>query len=189
MALYKDDFVDIELSAGNIHRSYPNKAIGFGDNMADRFGVRLYRDGEPVSTESANCQAIFMAPDGTRILIQGNTYVNYAWVNLPQACYNVNGRFTLAIKVIGEGITGTMRILDGVVSNTGVEGAVAPTQTVPTYQEVLAVYDQMVAAKEGSVRFDITQNLTTAQKAKALENVGIEGVATVAETESYLGIA
>ena len=80
---------------------------------------------------------------------------------------------TLAIKVIGGGVTGTMRIVDGIVDNTNTGSAVAPTGTVPTYQEVLAVYDQMVAAKEGSVRFDIDQSLTAAQRQKARNNIGI----------------
>ena len=138
---------------------------------------------------------------------------------LPQACYNYEGQFTLAIKLIStsEGVTGTMRIVDGMVDNTNVNGAVAPTGTIPTYQEILAVYEQMVAAKEGSVRFDIDQSLmaaqktkartnieaagiaqvvrvdddqslTAAQKAQALENIGIEGIATVSETRTYLEI-
>ena len=42
---------------------------------------------------------------------------NEAYVTLPQACYNYEGQFTLAVKVISDNndITGTMRIVDGVV--------------------------------------------------------------------------
>jgi hypothetical protein len=94
-----------------------------------------------------SCQGLFIAPDGTKILISSLDYTNVdgnrAYVQLPQACYEKEGQFTLAIKLIGNGITGTLRIVDGVVSNTGSEGAVAPTSAIPTYQEILALYDQM----------------------------------------------
>jgi hypothetical protein len=50
--------------------------------------------------------------------------------------------------LVGGGITGTMRIIDGVVDNTNTGSAVAPTGTVPTYQEVLAAYDEMSAMIE-----------------------------------------
>ena len=39
-----------------------------------------------------------------------------------------------------------MRIVDGMVDNTHSTGTVAPTETVPTYQEILSTYDDMVAA-------------------------------------------
>ena len=177
MAVYREDLADIELESGTLHRSFLNRAIGKGDNLANRFGVRLFRNGEPVNVSLASCQGIFMAPNGQNILISGSSLTgvsgNTAWVQLPQACYNVEGQFALAIKVIGDGVTGTMRIVDGTVDNTGTDGAVAPTGTVPTYQEVLAVYDQMLAAKAGSVRYDIDQDLTKAQRTQARDNIGM----------------
>lgn len=177
MPVYKEDLVDIDLESGTLHRSFLNRTIGKGDNLANRFGVRLFRNGEPVNAEEATCQGIFMAPNGQNILISGDSLTatdgNAAWVQLPQACYNVNGQFTLAIKIIMDGITGTMRIVDGTVDNTGTDGAVAPTETVPTYQEILAVYQQMLEAKAGSVRYDIEQSLTDSQKNQARDNIGM----------------
>lgn len=177
MAIYKEDLVDIELETGTVFRSFLNHSIGKGDNLANRFGVRLFRNGEAVNVSQASCQAVFMAPDGQNILVSGNSYSgvsgNIAWVQLPQACYNVDGQFTLAIKVIGDGVTGTMRIIDGTVNNTGVDGAVAPTSAIPTYQEILAVYDQMLAAKAGAVRYDIEQELTQNQRTQARTNIGM----------------
>ena len=152
MALYREDIISIELESGTIHRSYMNHSIGLGDNLANRFGVRLFRNGEEVSTNGASCQGIFVPPAGNPILISGNTYTgtseNVAWVQLPQACYAEEGNFSLAIKVIGGGVTGTMRIVDGMVDNTGSGTPVAPTETVPTYQEIIALYDEMVTATE-----------------------------------------
>ena len=39
-----------------------------------------------------------------------------------------------------------MRIVDGMVDNTNTSSPVAPTETVPTYQEILAVYAEMQEA-------------------------------------------
>lgn len=174
MAVYREDLVDIELQSGTVYRSFLNHSIGKGDNLENRFGVRLFRNGEPVNLGTASCIGLFMAPDGTNIAL-ASQYAggNIAYVTLPQACYSTEGQFSLAIKVIQDGVTGTMRIVDGVVDNTGVDSPVAPVGTVPTYQEILAVYDQMVEAKAGSVRYDIDQELTTAQRAQARDNIGM----------------
>lgn len=154
--LFKYDIVDFDLVNGNIYRSFLNYTIGKGDSKANRFGVRLLKNGVPVTLPSSGttCEGFFMAPDGQNILIQGTdtTYVDVensiALVQLPQACYNVEGQFSLAIKVINSEITETVRIVDGVVCNTGVDSPVAPTGSVPTYQEVLAAYEDAIAAVE-----------------------------------------
>ena len=176
--IFHEDIVKIDLANnGSIHRSFMNKSIGLGDNYANRFGVDLYFDGVALNLDTATCIGLFMAPDGQNILISGQDFAyaggNRAFVQLPQACYNVEGQFTLAIKVIDSPVTGTMRIIDGIVDNTGAEGAVAPVGSVPTYQEVLAVYDQMLEAKAGAVRYDINQSLTKAQRTQARDNIGM----------------
>ena len=150
MAIYKMDMVDIELDNGNIFRSFLTHTIGSGDNNANRFGVRVFRKGVPVDLAGCSCQAVFMNAEGTNIALTsyGNVYQNEAYVTLPQACYNVEGNFCLAIKVADSDGTLTSRIVDGVVVNTGTTGAVAPTSSVPTYQEILSVYADMVEATE-----------------------------------------
>lgn len=166
MDFYKQDIVDINLNTGNIFRSFLNHSIGFKDDDADRFGIRAFRDGEPVDLTGASCQAVFMATNGVNIALTsyGTVSGNVAYVTLPQACYDYEGQFCLAIKLISNGVTGTVRIVDGVVERTGASGAVAPTGSVPTYQEVLSVYEQVLPLAQAG------------------------GVATVAETKSYLGI-
>ena len=148
MAIYKRDIVDINLETGNIHRSFLNHSIGYLDNAADHFGVRTFRNGTPVDLTGVSVQGIFMPPTGSPIAITSGNIVsgNVAEVVLPQACYNYEGQFTLSIKLVGGGVTGTMRIVDGIVDNTHASGTVAPTSAVPTYQEILSTYDDMVAA-------------------------------------------
>ena len=188
MAVYRSDILDIDLeNNGSLHRSFLNHSIGLLDVMGNRFGVRLFRNGEPVSLNYAACQGIFMAPDGNNYAIVGQAYtgagendggeINVGWVQLPAICYAVEGQFTLAIKIVEPNtndpdVVGTMRIIDGYVNNTGADNpqGVEPP-TVPTWQEVLAVWELMQEAIHGSVRWDITQSLTAAQQKKARDNI------------------
>ncbi len=176
--IYHEDIIRIDLAnSGTVHRSFMSHTIGKGDNRENRFGVKVSFDGEPVNLSESTCTGLFIPPTGSPILISGTTYTqcsgDTAYVILPQACYAEEGQFTLSIKVSDGTITGTMRIVDGTVANTGSDDPVAPTGTVPTYQEILSVYDQMLAAKAGAVRYDIEQELTTAQKTQARDNIGM----------------
>ena len=148
MAIYHEDIVNINLESGNIHRSFAKHSIGSADNLANRFGVRVYRDGAEVDLSGCSCYGYFRNSNGDNIALTsaGTVDGNVAYVTLPQACYNYEGQFTLTIKLIGGGITGTMRIVDGMVDNTNTGSAVAPTETVPSYTEILETYDAMVAA-------------------------------------------
>ena len=148
MALYHEDIAEINLNGGSLHRSFKSVSIGTGDKNANRFGMKVFRDGVPVDLDGVTCQAVFQDPRGNNIALtsHGTVSGNLAYVTLPQACYNYEGRFCLAIKLIGGGVTGTMRIIDGVINNTHSGSTVAPTGAVPTYQEVLAAYDDAIAA-------------------------------------------
>ena len=176
--IFHEDIVKIDLAnSGNIHRTFMNRTIGKDDDYANRFGAELYFDGVALNLDTSSCIGLFMAPDGQNIIISDVNHAyaggNRMFVQLPQACYNVEGQFTLALKIIESPVTNTVRIIDGVVCNTGSENPVAPVGSVPTYQEVLAVFDQMLAAKAGAVRYDIVQTLTDAQKTQARDNIGM----------------
>ena len=172
-SMVKRNIVKIDLDGGNVRRSWINHSIGLADNLGDAFGVEVYRSGEAWDLTGATIMGFFHEPWGNNIVINGGDIMgNMAIIYLPQACYNHEGQFTLALKLVTDRETSTMVIFDGMVDNTNTGNAVAPTGTVPTYQEVLAVYDQMLAAKSGSVRFDIEQSLSGAQRLQAQENMG-----------------
>lgn len=194
MALYKEDFVDIELETGNIHRAFLNHTIGSGDILANRFGVRLFRNGEPVNVESAVVSGVFMAPDGTNYAINETSFPGSTWksgnaaaVSLPGICYAASGQFCLAIKLSGGSVNSTVRIVDGTVCETGEAGAVVPTSTIPTTEEIIAAYEEAVEVIGGSVRFDVSQSLSTSEKAKARGNIDAVSTSELSAADDQLG--
>ena len=90
MAVYKENIVDIDLAKGSLHRSFLTHTIGSGDVEADHFGVRVFRDGEPVDLTDVSVQGIFNPPQGSPIALTSGNVIsgNVAAVVLKQACYN-----------------------------------------------------------------------------------------------------
>ena len=74
MAIYKRDIANINLETGNIHRTFLNHSIGYMDQKADHFGIRVFRNGEPVDLTGVSVQGVFMPPQGSPIAITGSTY-------------------------------------------------------------------------------------------------------------------
>ena len=150
MAINRMDIIDVELNSGTVNRSFLMRSIGKGDNNANSFGVRLFRNGDPENIGFGAVQGFFRNSHGENIALtsHGTIEGNLAYVTLPQECYNYEGQFTLSIKIVSpeSANTVTMRIIDGIVDNTNTDGAVAPTDAIPTYQEILAVYDEFVDA-------------------------------------------
>ena len=140
----RTDIVNVELHSGSVFRSFLNRTIGEGDDSANRYGVRLLEDGQPVDMTGAACVGYFIRADGVTLVIAGETSDSIASVVLPAACYCVEGSFTLAIKVSGTGFSGTMRIIDGTVSNTTTAQINDPSETIPSVSD----YEDLVEAAE-----------------------------------------
>lgn len=118
MAIYKSDIVDVNLESGSIYRSFLPYRIGKDDAGANRFGVRVFRNGVAESLTGASCKGVFINSEGTKITLNsaGTVSGNEAYITLPDSCYEVPGRFALAIRLEGGSVTGTVRIVDGTVS-------------------------------------------------------------------------
>ena len=160
MAIYKTDIVNVELTGG-IHRSFTGNLIGEADILGDRFGVRCYRDGQEESIAGSTVVGYFIRPDGGTIVINGGVVDgNMAYVILPQACYSVEGAFSLAIKLVGGGITGTVRIVDGAVARTTTNTVVDPGSVIPDISDLLAAIEDIEEATEAAKA--ITDNIARA---------------------------
>ena len=145
MANYREDIINIDLENGNLHRSFLQRSIGMGDEKANRFGVRVFRDKVPVSL-SGSCKGYFIRSDGETVTINdGVISGNVAYVILPSGCYAVEGCFTLAIKVTTSGETITMRIVDGMVTRTATTVVADPGQVVLDIETLLQAIEDAVA--------------------------------------------
>lgn len=157
MAIYKTDIADVELNGG-IHRSFCGNLIGEGDIQGDRFGVRCYRDGQAESVAGSTVVGYFIRADGSTVVISsGVVDGNLAYVILPQSCYAVEGAFSLAIKLTGGGITGTVRIVDGAVARTTTGTVVDPGNVIPDISDLLAAIEDLEEAAEAAQA--ITDNI------------------------------
>ena len=65
MAIYREDIVTTDLNGESLHRSFLSYSIGSGDDDANRFGVKVYRDGVPVDLTGVSCAGYFYKADGT----------------------------------------------------------------------------------------------------------------------------
>ena len=148
MALYHDDIVDIDLDCGTVHRSFAHRTLGKGDVNANRYGVRLWRSGQPVNAEGAQCIGYFIRyGHGDTVTIDGGLFSGQeVYVTLKDACYAYDGAFSLTIKLIGGGVTGTMRIVGGTVDNGVIGPPVDPGGVIPDLDELLAVIGRAEAA-------------------------------------------
>lgn len=136
----KTNIVRIDLSKTGLVRNYQPVIVGAGDIDANVFGVEVLRGMDPVDLTGAACVGYFIRPNRTTVVINGDIENNIASVTLPQSCYAYEGAFSLAIKVSssGDGITGTLRIVDGSVINTTDGEQIDPGTTVPDLAELLA---------------------------------------------------
>ena len=144
MANYREDIINIELKSGSIHRSFLNYSIGAGDENANRFGIKAFRDGTPENL-TGTCIGLFVRADGETVpiddgVISGNT----AYVTLKKDCYAVEGNFTLAIKTTATGNVMTLRIVDGVVSRTSTDVIVDPGTIIPSVEDLIAAIEAAV---------------------------------------------
>lgn len=160
MAIYREDIVDIDLNTGTVFRSFMNKALGEGDENANRFGFRCFRNGEPVSLNGTTVIGHFVRADGETVELDGGAVTgDTAFVTLEKSCYAVEGQFTLSIKLSGGGVIGTIRMVDGTVVNTTEGAIIDPGDVIPDLTEYLEVVEDAEEAAERVNAFSVTAEL------------------------------
>lgn len=161
MAIYKNDFVDIDLETGTVFRSFLNKTLGEGDAAGDRFGVRVLRNGAEVDLTGVSVVGYFIRANGSTETITGSRSGSRCWVELPQACYVYEGGFTLSIKLTIGGTTVTARIVDGTVVDTVMGSLNDPGGVIPDLSDWTALVTRAEAAAAKIESFNITETLIT----------------------------
>lgn len=144
MANYKEDIQNVELENGTVCRSFLNHAIGAGDERGNRFGVRVFRNGQPKDIDGS-VVGYFVRSDGATVAINdGVVNGNEAYITLPDTCYTVEGNFTLTIKSVHGSETVTLRIIDGTVYRTTTETAVDPGTIIPSVEDLIEAIEDAV---------------------------------------------
>lgn len=144
--IYNEDIIDIELTTGTVSRNFANHVIGYGDEYANRYGVRVFRNGEPVQL-TGTCRGYFIRnADEVTVMFNGYTDANKAWVVLPENCYLLEGGFTLAIKIINDSENATLRIVDGTVARTSTNAISDPESIIPSVDYLLRRIEEAEAS-------------------------------------------
>lgn len=114
------------------------------ENKGHKFVVSCMRGGE-LLTLTGTVTARFMRANNTTILIAGNDYTGIvdgkAVVTLPQDCYNVPGRFQMAIFLTADGTTSCIYACVGSVQRTQNGDLIDSGDAVPSLEELLAQID------------------------------------------------
>lgn len=144
--LCRKDIASIDLNKGLV-RSYCGTVLATGDNMANCFGVEIYRNGEAVNVDGYAVTGYFIYQNGAEtIVVKGKAEGNTAIVELPQACYAHEGGFSLTIKVSGTDVTAAVRVIDGNIRQTATETLIDPGEVVPSLDELFAQIERMETA-------------------------------------------
>lgn len=166
MAISKGKFVDIELSSGQILRTFSNVMLGEGDNTANRFGVRIFDHGEPVTLSGASCIAYFIRSDGITLVLNGVVSQNTAYIDLPEAAYAQIGVYTLTIKITGSGYASTVLMIDGTIVETTSGSLSDPESSFPDPAEYLEYVERAEAAAAEIENFIISASQITGTRYK-----------------------
>ena len=174
MALYHSDIADIELNSGTIHRSFAQKIIGEADKKANRYGIRLWRNGEPENCGGSTCMGYFIRhANGDTVTINGGMFSGQeAFVELPEACYAYDGGFTLVIKLVGGDVTGTMRIVDGTVVDSMIGAPIDPGSVIPDLSDLLAVIGRAEDAADTIAGISVNAQLVEGDNYAIVVNTG-----------------
>lgn len=127
-----------------------------GDQEAHRFVVDCYRQNsrEAVDLSGVGVTGYFIRADGVTIPIVGKTENNQASVLLPAACYAVQGRFSLVIKLsLDDGTADSISTVfwgEGAVSRSRTDMVIDPDSVIPSLEELLAQIEAMEIATENA---------------------------------------
>ena len=177
IVINKTAFLDAPITVDSLHgMTFTN------ESGAHQFVISAMQGGNPLAL-TGSVSARFMRANNTTILLTGSVTGGKAVITLHQDCYNVPGRFQLAIFNTASGTTTCIYAAIGTVQRTVAGELIDSGEAVPDISELLAQIDaceQATAAANAaatkSVRYDTTQTLTETQKTQARTN--IDGAST-----------
>lgn len=147
--LCRCDIIDVDVTKSLV-RSYAGVVLATGDSNANKYGVNVYKAGEPLDMTGYSVLGYFIRPDMATLPVTGAVEGNTAYVYLPAACYAYEGSFSLAIKISGAEITQTVRVVDGHIRQTQTDTIVDPGEVIPSLDDLFAQIAVIESATEAS---------------------------------------
>lgn len=119
------------------------------ENGGHTFEITCLMDGTAASV-SGTVSARFLRADGITEYFTGTLSGNIASITLPQACYNVNGRFGMVVFITGSGVTSAVYGVAGSVYKTTSDQVVDPTEVIPSLEDLIAKIQDCEDATEAA---------------------------------------
>lgn len=149
------------------------KPMHYGDDKANRIGVTVTKNGQAV-TLSGECTGKAVLGDDTWVMItNGVVDGNEAYIELPSACYSIEGPIRIFLNISSGDTEITLLDLTGYVKATQTDSAIDPdhpTFSVSTLEYIITTgaQDQINAIEEaGAAQMD------------AIEDKGEEVIASI----------
>ena len=126
------------------------RQIYYGDVEANRIGAIVLLNGEEV-TLSGSCSGTAILADGSTVAITGTVDGSQAYVELPAACYSVEGQIEVYVKLTVSGVTTTLIAAVGTVRLTETDTVIDPGTIIPSVAALIEDIDEAVDALEDAV--------------------------------------
>lgn len=137
------------------------------DDNAHSFVVSAVRDGEKVSFADAQVRGYFIRPDQVTVPLDGEVDgEGNALVTLKEACYRVQGKFQIAIRVISDDVKAVVFCGDGSLRKVNTDAFIDEEGIIPSLDELLA----QIATIEGAVNNANTAATRANEAAEKAEN-------------------
>lgn len=112
--------------------------LASGDEKANSFEVTVCRDGANVDLSGCTVLAYFIRPNEETMTVDGTANGSKAIVEPSKNCYVYDGEFSLAIKLVGSGITQTVAVFDGRIVRTTSENIIDGDRVIYGLEDLLA---------------------------------------------------
>lgn len=160
------------------------------DNLGNRVGVYVYKDGAPYSLAGTISGNIIRADGGT-VAVTGSLSENRAWIDLPQSCYTVPGRISIVIKNTADSVVTTLCAVVANVYQSSTDTVIDPGTIIPSIEALIAEIETAVASipADYSALTDVASDGATNIKGKvsiATTNSAINTSGVVIQNSAYL---
>lgn len=154
-----------------------------GDSNAHEWRVTVTNDGEPVDLTGASVTGYFYRHYDSASPFVNTTVTsgNVASVTIPAEAYAYEGYVTGVMRMVLDEDIITLDAINFSVSKDVTAAPIDPGDVV-NIDAVLALIDDMEALVASSVRYDMAQSLTTAQKTQARSNIAAATVSLSGNT-------